>query len=112
MSYDNAIENVKSIINKLQNKNPKYFTIFVEKMAPAKSFFMTNSLSNFISKLHVDIETIALENSTTTSQVIVVGIMYTSFNDDMLADDVHYNNKGADFIASRYLEAFATHIER
>ena len=30
----------------------------------------------------------------------------------MLADEVHYNNKGADFIAGRYLEAFEIHIER
>ena len=34
MSYDNAIENTKTIINKLQNKNPNV-TIFIEKMAPA-----------------------------------------------------------------------------
>lgn len=110
MSYDNAIENIKSIISKLQNNNPN-ITIFIEKMAPAKSFFMTNILSNFINKLHGDIETIALENSTATSQVIVVD-MYTGFNDDMLADEVHYNNKGATFIAGRYLEAFEIHVER
>ena len=72
---------------------------------------MTNILSNFINKLHDDIETIALENSTTMSRVIVVD-MYTGFNDDMLADEVHFNNKGAAFIAGRYLEAFETHIER
>lgn len=110
MSYNNAIENIRSIINKLQIKNPN-ITIFVEKMAPAKSFFMNNVLSNFINKLHVDIESIALENTTTTSRIIVVD-MYTGFNDDMLADDVHYNNKGAAFIADRYLEAIEIHIER
>ena len=67
MSYDNAIDNIKSIINKLQNKNPN--VTHVEKMAPAKSFFVLIHCPTQW-QLHVDIETIALENSTTTSQVI------------------------------------------
>jgi lysophospholipase L1-like esterase len=28
--------------------------------------------------------------------------MFTGFTDDLLSDDVHYNEAGADFIASRY----------
>lgn len=36
-----------------------------------------------------------------SSQVIAVD-MFTGFTDSLLADEVHYNEAGADFIASRY----------
>lgn len=42
-----------------------------------------------------------IEGFTSTSQVIAVD-MFTGFNDSMLADDVHCNESGAEFIASRY----------
>jgi hypothetical protein len=44
---------------------------------------------------------IAANKTTTTSSVMAVD-MFTGFNDNLLADDVHYNEAGAVFIANRY----------
>jgi hypothetical protein len=37
--------------------------------------------------------------------------MYTGFSDAYLADDVHYNTSGADFIADKYYTLLATLLE-
>jgi lysophospholipase L1-like esterase len=47
------------------------------------------------------VRTLADEQSTATSQVLSVD-MFTGFTDAMLADEVHYNAAGAEFIATRY----------
>jgi len=39
---------------------------------------------------------------TTANSKIIAIDMYTGFDDSMLADEVHYNEKGAEFIANRY----------
>jgi lysophospholipase L1-like esterase len=44
---------------------------------------------------------IASSKTTATSEVVVVD-MATGFTDDLLADDIHYNQAGAAFIAERY----------
>ena len=41
--------------------------------------------------------------STQTSQIVVVD-MFSGFHDGYLADDIHYNNAGAKFIAYRYFQ--------
>jgi hypothetical protein len=49
--------------------------------------------------------------STESSRVIAVD-MHTGFSDELLADDVHYNVAGAEFIASRYYEVLAGVLEK
>ena len=42
---------------------------------------------------------------------VIVVDMYTGFTDSMLADDVHYNEIGAEFIASRYYSTLINLLE-
>lgn len=48
-----------------------------------------------------DVADIASNMTTANSKIIAID-MYTGFDDSMLADEVHYNEKGAEFIANRY----------
>ena len=54
-------------------------------------------------QIREDVLKIAKEQSTTSSQVITVD-MGTDFSSDFLADPIHYNEKGAKFIAEKYFE--------
>ena len=53
---------------------------------------------------------ISVNKSTLKSQVIPID-MYTGFNDNLLADDVHYNKEGAKFIADRYFNILKNLLE-
>lgn len=64
---------------------------------------MTLELTNYMTQLQKEVITIANEQSTSSSQIIPVD-MYTGFTDSSLADDVHYNESGANFIALRYYD--------
>ena len=79
-------------------------------MAPGHSNMMTPELTLFIEQLHEDIITICSQQSTSSSSIIAVD-MYTGFNNSYLADDVHYNQAGADFIAQRYFSVLDTILE-
>lgn len=103
LPYDNIITNINGIIDAIQASNPNV-TIIIEQMAPAHSSAMTTELSTYMTNINQELETIATAQSTSTSQIILVD-MYTGFTDGMLADDVHYNGTGADFIATRYYNA-------
>lgn len=64
---------------------------------------MTLELTNYMTQLQQEVITIANEQSTSSSQIIPVD-MYTGFTDSLLADDVHYNESGANFIALKYYD--------
>lgn len=64
---------------------------------------MTTELMAFFDKMRQDVVTIASQQTTGTSQVLTVD-MATGFTDSFLADEVHYNEAGASFVASRYYE--------
>ena len=100
LPYSQAVKNINSIIDILQEDNPN-ITIIIEQMAQGRSDIMTTELTDFFNKMQSEVLTIA-ENQTTTSSNIIAIDMYTGFNDELLADDVHYNNAGAKFIANRY----------
>ncbi|MDG1333942.1 MAG: GDSL-type esterase/lipase family protein [Crocinitomicaceae bacterium] len=107
--YSQAISNVNAIIDKLQAANPNV-TIIIEQMAPAHSSAMTSTLTSYLDQMQTDIPALASQQSTSISQVIVVD-MQTGFSDSFLADDVHYNAAGANFIASRYFDALTNVLE-
>ena len=109
-SYDDAISNVNGIIDILQAKNPN-ITIFIEKLAPGRSSIMTGELLTYFERMQNDVDIISENQSTTNSKVITVD-MATGFNDSYLADDVHYNEAGAEFIATRYYEALEDILEK
>lgn len=100
LDYDKAITNINAIIDKLQTSNPNV-TIVIEQLAPGKSDFMTPAFTNAFNQMKIDVLTIATNQTTAASKVIAVD-MFTQFNDSYLADDIHYNIAGAEFIATRY----------
>ena len=100
LDYNTAITNINAIIDKLQTNNPNV-TIIIEQLAPGRSDFMTTAFTNAFNQMKIDILTIANNQTTTASKVIAVD-MFTEFNDSYLADNVHYNTTGAEFIATRY----------
>ena len=71
---------------------------------------MMTELTSFIEELHEDIITICGQQSTSSSSIIAVD-MYTGFNNSYLADDVHYNQARADFIAQRYYSVLDSILE-
>ncbi|OJJ20118.1 hypothetical protein BKI52_16735 [marine bacterium AO1-C] len=102
LSYDDAVKNVNDIIDLLQAKNPNV-TIIIEQMAPPSSN-STDALKNYLTRMNTEVVNIAAAQTTNASKVITVD-MNTGFTDALLADQVHYNEAGAKFIAERYYAA-------
>ena len=109
LSYTQAVSNINDIIDVIQEFNPNT-TIIIEQMAPARSDIMTPELTGFLEQMKKDILTIAESKTTSKSEVIPID-MYTGFNDSLLADDVHYNEDGAKFIAERYFDVLVNILE-
>ncbi len=100
LPYDEAVANIEDIILLLQADNPTV-TIFIEQMAPGNTEIMTDELTLYFNEMHQDVLTLANQYSTSQSQIIAID-MYSGFQDSYLADEVHYNQAGAEFIAQRY----------
>ena len=109
LPYDEAIGNINEILDILQEVNPNV-TLIIEQMAPGRTDIMTEDLLSYFNQLQDEILIIAKNKATTTSQVIAVD-MFSGFTDAMLADDVHYNTKGAMFIAQRYYDVLTQVLE-
>ena len=109
LPYENVIENINGIIDIFQNRNPD-IVILIEQLAPGKTSFMTPELNAIFDQVILDVETIAQEQTNENSQVIAVN-MFEGFADRYLADDIHYNAEGAEFIAQRYYEVLETLLE-
>lgn len=100
LPYSQAVSNINSIIDILQADNPNV-TIIIEQMAPGRSDIMTPELTDFFEQMQLEVVNISTNKTTSSSRVISVD-MFTGFNDNLLADDVHYNGAGGEFIANRY----------
>ncbi len=109
MDYNQAVQNINSIVDIIQSNNSNV-TIIIEQPAQGHSDIMTPDFINTFNQLKEDVATIAATKSTSTSQVIAVD-MYTGFNDNYLADEVHYNQQGAEFIAERYYQVLENILE-
>lgn len=109
LPYNEALENVNATIDAIQAANPKV-VILIEQLAPAREQAMTQELSSYLYRMQEDVLHICKEQSEATSKVIPVD-MYTGFKESFYADDVHYNEMGAKFIAERYFEALSSFIE-
>jgi lysophospholipase L1-like esterase len=103
-----VLAHINSIIDKIQTRNPNV-TILIEQLAPAKSTYMTEDLTAIFAQIKGIINQIATEQTTATSKVIPVD-MATGFSDDLLADDLHYNKAGAEFIATRYYDKLVSFL--
>ena len=108
LPYEEAIENINAIIDILQAKNPNV-TIIIEQMAPGHSDIMNTQLTNYFIQLQQEVINIATNQTTSNSKVVAVD-MYSGFNDTYLADDVHYNEAGAEFIANRYYNVLESYL--
>tara|TARA_R110000868_G_scaffold306734_3_gene568125 strand:- start:55242 stop:56006 length:765 start_codon:yes stop_codon:yes gene_type:complete len=108
-TYPEVLANINEIIDIIQESNPDV-TIIIELLAPGKTFFMTDELTIAFNDIHRDVLTIAAEQTTATSLVATVD-MYTGFDDSHLADVIHYNEKGALFIATRYYDVLDDILE-
>ena len=96
------IANIVKLVEKLQTHNSNV-TIFLERIAPANSETMTSSLTTNLNDFNSQIVSVANSLTTNTSKVIALD-MNTNFNESYLADDVHYNDTGAKFIADIYFD--------
>lgn len=102
--------NINQIIDILQAKNPAV-TVVIEELAPGRSSLMTSKIAEEFNAIREAMKVLSTEQSTATSRVITVD-MYSGFTDGMLADDVHYNLFGADFIASQYYKVLVDVMEK
>lgn len=109
LPYENVIENINDIIDLFQDRNPD-IVILIEQLAPGKTSFMTPELTLIFDQAVLDVETIAQEQTDENSLVIPVN-MFEGFVDSYLADDIHYNTEGAEFIAQRYYEVLENVLE-
>ena len=110
LPYDEAISNINAIIDAIQVANPNV-NILIEQLAPARSDAMTSELTAYFNQMQQDVPSIATSQTTSTSRVIAVD-MHTDFSDSLLADEVHYNEAGADFIAERYYEVLVNTLDK
>lgn len=102
ITYEGVLNNINAIVDAIQAINPEA-TIIIEQAAPPMTNEQTSEFLAVYNQIIQDVVTIAERQSTTTSKVMTVD-MATGFTDAMLADDVHYNEAGARFIATRYFE--------
>ena len=110
VSVTEVMENVSRIVEILRNENPKV-TIVIELLAPGKTDFMTNEFTAAFDEVRQETLRFADEESTEDSEILTVD-MLEAFNDDLLADEVHYNEAGAQFIANRYYDVLQTILKR
>ena len=101
-----AIDNIHLIIDAIQNTHPDV-TIFIEKIAPGNNEIMTPEFQLKLDEFNQLITALATIQTNANSNVITVD-MYTGFTENLLADDVHYNQEGALFIAERYFNAISS----
>ena len=102
-NYQDVLVDVNAIIDILQSYNPNV-TILIEQMAPSDAATMTQQFTAIYNTVLQEIGNIAQQQTTTTSSVMVVN-MSTGFDaNQFLADDVHYNQAGASFIANQYYQ--------
>ena len=53
---------------------------------------------------------ITTQHSDSNSKVVAVD-MFTDFDDSLLADEVHYNEAGAEFVAQRYYDVMINYLK-
>lgn len=110
LDYDQTLSNINTIIDILQKNNPNV-TIIIEQLAQGSSRIMTPERVAQFNKVHIDISALTTEQTTDASKVIAVD-MNTGFTDNMLADDIHYNEVGAKFIADRYYDILVNVLKK
>lgn len=110
LTMTEIVANVREIISRLQSENGNV-TIFLEKIAPGTTGFMTPELEVTFERFNDSIPEVAGSLTTSTSKVVSVD-MAAGWTNAWLADNVHYNAAGAKVVADRYYEAIELHVEK
>lgn len=106
-----SFSNIRAIIDILQQDNPN-ITIILEEIAPPNTNVFTDDFFEiFLTSVHREVRVIVEEKSTSTSTITTVD-MHTGFTDELLADNVHYNEDGAVFIAERHFDVLQSLLEK
>jgi lysophospholipase L1-like esterase len=105
LPYEDAVDNIVAIVQKLQVYNPNV-TVVIEEMAPGNAIAML-VLGDYFTRIQNDMDSLVNYLNTPTSNVVSID-MATGFDDDLLADPVHYNQQGASFISARYYDLLIT----
>lgn len=98
-----VIDNIELIIVELRASYPDV-EFLVERIAPASESFMTAELNDTLQSFYQGLESLVANLSTPQSEVVLVD-MSTNFIEDYFADDTHYNQEGAIFVANQYIDA-------
>lgn len=99
VSIDSIVQNISQIVSLTQRVNPEC-VFLLEKIA-----FMDDNYSPGINSRIAMLNTNIAAFSENNNSVHVVDC-YTDFTPNYLADFVHYNEEGAEFVAGQYFEVF------
>lgn len=102
-TIEGVISNLTASILHLRSINPD-IDIFIEKIAPGKTDFMTPAFWQLHEDFVIAVQDLANQASTIRSLIVPID-MHTDWNDDYMADNVHYNERGAKKIADKYWSA-------
>jgi len=100
-------ENLRGIIDKLQNNNPN-ITIIVEQIAGLGPELNNTQMQATIEEYNVLVKQICIYSTNTSSVVIPIDIN-SDFSDDYFSDDLHYNLKGSNYVALKYYSEIERH---
>ncbi len=100
-SASETLVTIGQIIDFLQEKNPS-ITILLEQIAPGTTAFMETQLQGTFDSFNQGIPDIASRQTEGNSQVLAVN-MASDWEDQYMADEVHYNEAGARVVAERYM---------
>lgn len=109
LPLEDAVSNAHAIIDAIQARNPRVI-ILIEQLAPGRTDLQTQDQIALFNQMQTAAISIAAEQSDAQSTVVAVD-MFTGFTDALLADEVHYNEAGATFIADRYYDILLSYLE-
>lgn len=98
-----VLDNITLIIEKLQSDYPG-IVVYVEQIAPARSDLMSAELEAILTTFNQGILEVAATTNTPENPVEAVN-MSTNWSDQYMADNVHYNQRGAEVVANLYFNA-------
>ncbi|CAL2056485.1 hypothetical protein [Tenacibaculum sp. 190524A05c] len=107
-NFQSSLQNINAIIDEFQAKNSNVI-IYLELPAPTLTSEQTPEFLTLYNKAIEEFKKIAEQQTTSSSKVLTIDMTANvGFNDSFLADDVHYNQEGAKFIAKRYFDTIKT----
>lgn len=106
---EETVAEVNEIIDLLQSANPNV-VVFLEQIAPGRSDFMNAQLAAHWQMAKELYGQIPAAQNDDYSRVILVD-MTVGWGDQYMADEVHYNQAGAEVVAARYFAALEAYYE-